>query len=76
MYKLVVDYEKASGQLVNYDKSLIYFRSNVKEDDRALVGGILGARVSSNPKNYLGLPMMVRRNKRRVFAYYVDKIRE
>lgn len=48
----------------------------MKEKDRALVGDILGARVSSNPENYFGLPMMVGCNKKRAFAQYVDKIRK
>ncbi|KAA3488043.1 reverse transcriptase [Gossypium australe] len=31
---MIIEYEKASGQLINYDKSLIYFGANVDESDR------------------------------------------
>ncbi|KAA3480188.1 RNA-directed DNA polymerase [Gossypium australe] len=47
----------------DYDKSLLYFGANVGEGEKILVVNILGVWVSTNPKKYLGLPMMVGKNK-------------
>ncbi|KAK8643999.1 hypothetical protein V6N13_013276 [Hibiscus sabdariffa] len=52
-------YGVASGQQVNYDKSLIYFSSNVDTGCKDLLANILSVRVSSSPEKYLGLPTMV-----------------
>lgn len=51
IHRLISEYAKASGQLVNYDKFLFYLGANVVEEDRTIVSGILGALVSLNPAN-------------------------
>lgn len=61
--------------MVNYEKTLIYFWANVQESERDMVSNHLKVRVSTNLENYLGLLMMVSRNKRRVFNSFVDRIR-
>ncbi|KAA3461390.1 reverse transcriptase [Gossypium australe] len=60
MKNVIKEYENVSGQLVNFDKSLIYFSGNV--------GRILGVRISNNPERYLGLPIMVGRRKKHAFV--------
>lgn len=64
---ILVEYEACSGQLINYDKSLIYFSSNVLSKQKLLIEGELSVRCSLDPERYLGLPMVVGRNKKVAF---------
>ncbi|KAK5825613.1 hypothetical protein PVK06_020469 [Gossypium arboreum] len=73
---VIAKYEQASGQRVNFDKSLIYFGANVDSNVREMVTSRLGVRVASNPEKYLGLPMMVERKKRWAFAHFVYQFRK
>ncbi|MBA0672548.1 hypothetical protein Goklo_000114 [Gossypium klotzschianum] len=59
MKTIIKDYENMSGQLVNFDKSLIYFSNITSEEDQTRIGGELGVKISNNPEKYLGLPTMV-----------------
>ncbi|KAK5839304.1 hypothetical protein PVK06_008080 [Gossypium arboreum] len=45
-------------QRVNFDKSLIYFGTNVDSITRENITSLLGVRVASSLEKYLGLPMM------------------
>ncbi|GMI66103.1 hypothetical protein HRI_000279600 [Hibiscus trionum] len=69
---LLYVYEKASGQNINFEKSLVYFSSNVPSSTRRQIGEFFGVRISSNPEKYLGLPTMVGKNKRGAFAHLLD----
>ncbi|KAA3472112.1 reverse transcriptase [Gossypium australe] len=73
---ILKEYSEASGQQVNYDKSLIYFGASVDQNVREQITNTLGVRVSVNPEKYLGLPMMVGRRKRWAFANFVDRFRK
>ncbi|KAG8488379.1 hypothetical protein CXB51_016553 [Gossypium anomalum] len=75
MRNLISEYEQASGQRVNFEKSLICFGANVELRLKELVTGIFGVRVATNPKNYLRLPMMIGR-KKWAFAHFVDQFRK
>ncbi|MBA0576335.1 hypothetical protein Golob_027372 [Gossypium lobatum] len=55
--------------------SLIFFCSNVVELIVASISHYLGVRVSTEPERYLGLPSMVRRNRRRAFQGLKDRMR-
>ncbi|KAA3467739.1 reverse transcriptase [Gossypium australe] len=70
---IIQEYEMSAGQKVNYDKSLIYFGANVKEEIKGDITRILGVRVASSPEKYLGLPMMVGRRKAWAFANFKDR---
>ncbi|XP_019172072.1 PREDICTED: uncharacterized protein LOC109167505 [Ipomoea nil] len=69
-------YEKLSGQVVNYNKSNICFSRNTQEGDRAQVADYLGVVQAPNFGKYLGLPSFVGRNKRAIFCYVEEKIRQ
>ncbi|KAL4302002.1 hypothetical protein GQ457_10G000840 [Hibiscus cannabinus] len=71
--KVISTYSNASGQKVNFDKSLIYFSSNVTSSVRDSISTLLGVRVSVNPEKYLGLPTMVGRRKNDAFKHYFDR---
>lgn len=61
---------------MNFDKSLLYFRTNVVEADRSNVASIFSVRIASSPETYLMLSMMVGRNKNRAFQPYLDGLRK
>ncbi|KAL0326613.1 UNVERIFIED_CONTAM: putative mitochondrial protein [Sesamum angustifolium] len=67
-------YERASGQLINLDKSSIFFSSNTTHEDRMEMATLLGVRIDSMPAKYLGLPYFVGRNKRELFSYVRTRV--
>ncbi|KAA3469841.1 reverse transcriptase [Gossypium australe] len=73
---IIREYEMCAGQKVNYNKSLIYFGANVKEEVKEDITRVLGVRVASSPEKYLGLPMMVGRKKAWAFANFKDRFRK
>ncbi|KAA3459595.1 reverse transcriptase [Gossypium australe] len=73
---ILEEYSKASGQQVNYDKSLIYFGTSVDQNMREQITNILGVRVSVKLEKYLGLPMIVGRRNQWAFANFVDRFRK
>ncbi|KAA3461612.1 reverse transcriptase [Gossypium australe] len=73
---IIREYEMCAGQKVNYDKSLIYYGANVKEEVKEDITRVLGVRVASSPEKYLGLLMMVGRKKAWAFANFKDRFRK
>ncbi|KAA3477502.1 reverse transcriptase [Gossypium australe] len=59
---VVNEYEAISGQMVNFDKSLIYFSNNIRRD--------LGVRIANNLEKYLGLLTMVGRRKKTLLKIF------
>ncbi|XP_019159994.1 PREDICTED: uncharacterized protein LOC109156596 [Ipomoea nil] len=72
----LIRYEKLSGQMVNFDTSSICFSRNTQEVIRMEVAACLEVEQATNFGKYLGLPSFVGRNKRVVFSYVEDKIRQ
>lgn len=67
--KIVVnEYKMISNQLVNLDKSLIYFSKNISDEVNNQIGRDLGVRIANNPEKYLGLLTMVGRRKKNAFV--------
>lgn len=62
-------YAKASGQVINLDKSTMVFSENVGEGDRDNVSRILGVRKEGYAGSYLGLPSLVGRNKNELLGF-------
>lgn len=54
--KALDDYELASGQIVNKQKSSLFF-FNILEPMKNKIARIIGCRVESIPSIYLGLPL-------------------
>ncbi|XP_019165689.1 PREDICTED: uncharacterized protein LOC109161653 [Ipomoea nil] len=69
-------YGELSGQLVNYHKSNICYSKNTGEQMREEVAECLGVERARNFGKYLGLPSFIGRNKRAIFSYIEDKIRQ
>ncbi|KAG8486218.1 hypothetical protein CXB51_019605 [Gossypium anomalum] len=70
------EYERCSGQKVNYSKSTIFFSTNTQERDISLVTRVLGVRCSIDPERYLGLPILVGRRKKVSFQILKDRMQQ
>ncbi|CAL1392116.1 unnamed protein product [Linum trigynum] len=69
------DYEKESGQMVNLDKSEIYFSKNTLNNRRQEICQVLKIKERDKLAKYLGLPTMVGRSKKSVFSNLRDRVR-
>ncbi|KAK5793506.1 hypothetical protein PVK06_034655 [Gossypium arboreum] len=72
--QILHEYEKCSGQSVNYAKSTIFFSSNTQEGEKRVVTRVLGVRSSNNSEKYLGLPNLVGRKKKTSFQSLKDRL--
>lgn len=67
------NFEEVSGQIVNLSKSLLYFSPNTSSNQRQELSNILGKRVMEEMDNYLGIPLLIKKNKTNVFSYIVNR---
>ncbi|XP_023880426.1 uncharacterized protein LOC111992797 [Quercus suber] len=67
-------YESASGQKINTNKSSIYFSPNTSQELKDEILRILGPMQDSSHTKYLGLPSIIGRSKKVVFAEIKDKV--
>ncbi|KAL8465080.1 hypothetical protein ACS0TY_034540 [Phlomoides rotata] len=73
--KRILDtYETVSGQAINFGKSGIFFSAKVGDDRKMDIGNIIGVHQPLNTGRYLGLPSLLGRQKREIFASVRDKI--
>lgn len=71
---LLNKYELNSGQSVNYQKSGVFFSSNVRLDKQRELVEMLGVSKATDDSRYLGLPSLIGRSKKRVFGFVKDKV--
>jgi hypothetical protein len=74
MKQILNDYERASGQAINYTKSEVYFSRNTPTNIKEQVSGILGVTEVLGTGRYLGMPSMIGRNKKAMFGYLKDRM--
>ncbi|XP_070677810.1 uncharacterized protein [Malus domestica] len=74
LVKLMKVYCDALGQLVNLNKSSVFFGTNVPVVLAEELGGILGMPLVDDPGTYLGVPEMWGRSKSKGLAYVNDRI--
>lgn len=67
-------YERLSGQAVNFQKSGVFFSSNVRRDKQQELLGILGVCNDLTKSKYLGEPSLIGISNKLVFSYLKDKI--
>lgn len=72
--ELLQEYEQASGQKVNIDKSSVFFSSNVISYNKVLVCQALQMLEADNRSKYLGLPNTMGRNKSVILGFLKDKV--
>lgn len=64
---LLNEYGASSGQDVNYQKSAIFFSSNVRRDKQEEIKNEIGVHKDIGESKYLGLPSLIGRSKKKVF---------
>ncbi|XP_042974832.1 uncharacterized protein LOC122306468 [Carya illinoinensis] len=74
MLGMLTTYEQASGQLLNKEKSAIYFSRNTTSECRANITRIAGVTPTASFGKYLGLPAMVGRTKVACFHGLIDRM--
>ena len=70
----LMEYEEASGQKVNTDKSSIFFSPNTAQATRDAIFNILGPMQNSRHTKYLGLPSLIGRSKKQVFEILKERV--
>lgn len=68
-------YQRGSGQLVNIEKSAIFFNNNCEDTDKEVVKQTTGIHKEALCEKYLGLPTAVGRSTKDVFEAIPTKIR-
>lgn len=76
MKDLLEDYCEASGQLINFNKSSIYFSRGACPKRCRTIVTALGMRIMEKDEKYLGNPLMIRRNKNMCFGALINKIKD
>ncbi|KAL9661606.1 hypothetical protein QQ045_026430 [Rhodiola kirilowii] len=71
---ILMQYEEASGQRVNFEKSEISFSKNTPADVRAEIIRILRVQQVPFHSKYLGLPLVMGQKKSEVFRCIVEKV--
>ncbi|XP_019191685.1 PREDICTED: uncharacterized protein LOC109186206 [Ipomoea nil] len=72
----LLEYERMSGQAVNFSKSCIIFSRNVGVQTGNAVAATFGMHRSDSSGKYLGLPLGIGRNKKEVFRYIETKLQQ
>jgi hypothetical protein len=72
---ILVTYSKGSGQLVNRDKSAVFFSSNCDANAKQEVRTVLQIETEALAEKYLGLPTALGRSSKEAFEYMPNKIR-
>ncbi|XP_021621434.1 uncharacterized protein LOC110621459 [Manihot esculenta] len=67
-------YAAASGQVVNFNKSGIFFNPNVVSSVRSNISNILDVHSPLSHSAYLGLPSLIGRNKKAVFDFLKERM--
>ncbi|XP_058749860.1 uncharacterized protein LOC131622856 [Vicia villosa] len=67
-------YQRASGQLVNVEKSEVSFSGNMGNVAKEAITSFLGFKSVSSHIKYLGLPIVFGRSKKAVFSLVVDRV--
>ncbi|KAL8113779.1 hypothetical protein AgCh_020904 [Apium graveolens] len=70
---LSANFETASGQKINVEKSSVFF--NVRTDTKNEILDVLGFHEAGDNSHYLGLPNCIGRNKSAMLGYLKEKMR-
>lgn len=71
---ILEEYADQSGQSINFQKSGIFYSSNVRRDRQLEFSELPGVQNDISNSNYLGLPALIGRSKKRTFGFLKEKI--
>ena len=74
LLELLSQYEQASGQAINRQKTTLFFSRNTKTEVKVAIQGMMGARIMENCEKCLGLPMVGGKSKVNTFKDPGEKI--
>ncbi|CAJ2662610.1 unnamed protein product [Trifolium pratense] len=74
LMRVLKTYEEAAEQEINLSKSEVFFSRNLSLAAQEDLSRIMGVRQVLGTGNYLGLPSMIGRKKRDVFAFIKDRL--
>ena len=74
LQRLIALYEKASGQSLNRSKISLFFSSNTSREVQEEIKNRFGVQIIKLHEKYLGLPSLVRKNKRLTFNAIKEKL--
>ncbi|KAL0410893.1 UNVERIFIED_CONTAM: Retrovirus-related Pol polyprotein from type-2 retrotransposable element R2DM [Sesamum latifolium] len=72
--KVLEAYERASGQVINFEKSSMVISRGVNEQERQRLVDVLGVRVVSKHDKYLGLPRIAGRSRAELFQSVKERV--
>ena len=73
---VLLDYERASGQKVNFEKGSIAFSKGVSPDQKIALADILGVDIVEKHEKYLGLPMYLGKKRTETFSFIKEKLKK
>ncbi|KAL4296377.1 hypothetical protein GQ457_12G000140 [Hibiscus cannabinus] len=71
---ILLTYSAVSGQKVNFSKSTAYFSPRTPTAHRTAVHAALGVQEVDDPGIYLGVPLLIGKNKYAAFGRYRDRV--
>ncbi|KAF5452148.1 hypothetical protein F2P56_027178 [Juglans regia] len=72
--KLLMIYERASGQFQNKDKIAVFFSSNTREEVKGRIKELGGDVIRGSYEKYLGLPPLVGKSKYNTFMSIKERV--
>ena len=70
---VLTQYKKASGQVINCQKTALFFSRNTRWEVQENIRSMFGAQIMTNCEKYLGLPMIGGRSKVSTFKDLQEK---
>jgi hypothetical protein len=70
---ILAEYQIASGQVVNLDKSEVSFSHNVQNEDKDMIRR-MGVKIVDTHSKYMGLPVMFGRSKKIIYSLVIDRV--
>ncbi|GMI78266.1 hypothetical protein HRI_001495900 [Hibiscus trionum] len=74
--KALRTYANASGQAVNFEKSTIFYNPCTPSATRNAINNLLQVREVTNPGVYLGIPLLIGKNKTESLGFVRDKVHD
>ena len=74
LLEILTQYEEASGQAINKQKTTIFFSKNTTPSVKEEIQNLFGAQVMTNCEKYLGLPMVGGKSKVNTFKDLQEQI--